>query len=231
MDLHLDARTLNQADYVGLFKIRTEADGEIVVRAGQRGADGLVLDLEWREGGPIEVSDYMSGTKNKNERWIPVPGLQVLEKAWHELAVTFDRRELGMLHLFLDGAELGSQELPILDKANWGQDIWINAIDWDEMDFGFRGKLRRFTVYADALSVKEIAQDIPSASTIQSASLLVKVPVTKSQGMSLFGVMALMVVLLLMVRGRKTLIRDVASYTREGIRKARQISGSHAVKV
>jgi len=56
----------------------------------------------------------------------------------------------------------GDQNIDLVGSSKIGQDIWINARDWDELDTGFRGLLHRFTMHADALTPESINASVTS---------------------------------------------------------------------
>lgn len=78
------------------------------------------------------------------------------------MAITFGRKESGMIKLFVDGKMLANESMPLIASPMIGQEIWFNAQDWNDLDTGFRGSLDRFFMYADALSPKEIGRSLAS---------------------------------------------------------------------
>lgn len=68
------------------------------------------------------------------------------------MAIIFDRKESGMIKLFLDGKLLTNESISLVASPKIGQELWFNALDWDNLDTGFRGSLNRFTMYAGALT-------------------------------------------------------------------------------
>ena len=85
----------------------------------------------------------------------------------HEMAITFDPKTQGSVSLFLDGQSFDNGTLPLVASPKVGQEIWINAEEWDLVDTSFRGTLHRFTMYAEALPPQEIAA--PTASSLQGS--------------------------------------------------------------
>ena len=76
---------------------------------------------------------------------------------------------------------------------------------------GFRGSLRRFTMYADPLSPDNVNQSISA----KYASLLIlptldlhHVPVKKSQGSLLFVLIIFIIGSFFLIRSKKALVRD-----------------------
>ena len=96
--------------------------------------------------------------------------LPELKTGLHELAITHDRRNQGIVSLFLDGRSLANGTLPLIASPKIGQEIWFNAQEWDSLDAGFRGALGRFTMYADALSPDAIARPIASSQQLSKPS-------------------------------------------------------------
>ena len=225
MDLQLEPGTLDGKELVGLFKIRTEDDGDIVVRVGNQRGAGYIMDVEWRDLSRAKAKEVLTLWKTQKRGYIKSPHLRQVQQSWHQMVITFDRREKGELGLYLDGVQMGAQPLALQKESKLGQEIWINAREWDEIDMGFRGSLRRFTVYADALTADNVNQSIP-ANTASSLTLpaldLQRVPVTKSQGSLLFILLAIVVVSFVLARSKKVILRDGLWHAREGIMHLRQ---------
>lgn len=217
----IDPRMLTPGSEAGLFKIRFEGDGEILVRmSGKRKPSQVVFQVDWSEGAKFaeEAKQY---DQQRDIIWVPVSGLRNLQEDLHELAITFDRRDYGGVQIFIDGKEIGSKRLPLIDSFKAGQDIWLNARNWDELDTGFRGLLSRFTMYADALSPEDIANPISYTTAAHTASgLYVNVAHVKETSGSKFlvGVFFMFLLLYLLLQ-RKPLIRDMPWFIREAVRK------------
>ena len=139
------------------------------------------------------------------------PRLANLKTGSHELAISFDRKEQGMISLYLDGENLGNQTLSLIASPKIGQEIWFNAQEWDNLDTGFRGTLNRFTMYADALSPDDIAKPLPSGleggsklSTLSKFRPEISAPqFAASPWALLFPCVLVMLLLAFMVRRRK----------------------------
>lgn len=224
MDVKLDPGTLDGDKLVGLFKIRTERDGDILTRVGNQRGSGYTMDIEWRDLSRSKAKEVLSHWKTQTRGYIQTPDLRQVQQSWHHVAITFDRREKGEMGLYIDGVQMGTQPLSLQKKPDLGQEIWINAREWDEIDMGFRGSLGRFTMYADALTADTVNQTIPA----NAASLLnlpvvdlEHVPVTKPQGSLFFILMVIMALSLVLVRMKKGIVRDGLWHVREGIRRLR----------
>ena len=224
MDLLLDSTALDARDLIGLFKIRTEGDGDIVIRVGHQQDPGYLLEVEWHELDRTESSEILEEETQEIKVQIPSSQLKQLGRSWHSLAVTCDRRNKGTLDVYLDGALLGSTELQLQQEPNFGQEIWINAREWKQFDMGFRGSLRRLTMYADALTAGNVKQTIPN-----NAASLVSLPtmnlhiqrmrLNESQDVLFFLLMVcMMAIALTLVRTKKTFVREGLSYVRGALR-------------
>lgn len=125
------------------------------------------------------------------------------------MAIIFDRKESGMIKLFLDGKLLTNESISLVASPKIGQELWFNALDWDNLDTGFRGSLNRFTMYAGALTpetiVKPLAPMTPRISTL--AADLDLPPVTASPWALLFPCVMVVLLLFFVTRRRKGLIR------------------------
>ena len=86
------------------------------------------------------------------------------------MTITYDRKNQGSISLFIDGQFLANDTLSIIASPKIGQEIWINAREWDQLDTGFRGTLNRFAMYADALPPQVVAA--PISSSLQTPSLM-----------------------------------------------------------
>ena len=138
----------------------------------------------------------------------------------HELALTFDRRKQGVISLYLDGESLATHAVPVVASPKLGQEIWINAQEWDVLDTGFRGTLNRFTMYADVVPPQAIADPIrsftqPSSKLSKLKSTIVGPQVANSSWALLFPCMLLMMVVLFVFRRRKGYLNHLPEYGRK----------------
>lgn len=133
------------------------------------------------------------------------------------MALTFDRRTQGSVNLYLDGKPLANGNLPLVSSPKVGQEIWFNAQDWGILDTGFRGTLRRFTMYADALPASAIAKPIPSPPLVLSKpqeNIDIPMPEATSSPMALLlPFFVVMTLILLVIRRRKGVIMAIPEYT------------------
>jgi hypothetical protein len=133
------------------------------------------------------------------------------------VAITFDRRDRGYVNLFLDGEQIANNSIPLIASPKIGQEIWFNALDWDNLDTGFRGTLNRFTMYADALAPQDIA--LPIKTTSYTAEQISKLKshingshATTSPWAILFPAVIITVLLLFVGRRKKGLIMAIPEY-------------------
>lgn len=211
IDLKLDPGSLDGENPIGIFKIRTEGDGDIVVRLGHEKGSNYKLNVEWRDSSRAKANEVLTQWKSQISAFIKSQDLKQVEQSWHHLAITYDRRQKGELGLFMDGAQIGTQPLPLQTTSKLGQDIWINAREWEEFDMGFRGSLRRFTMYADALTPDNVNQSISASSAISLAIPtlnLPHVPRTRFQGSLLLALIILMILSVFLLRSKKAIVRD-----------------------
>ena len=87
----------------------------------------------------------------------------------NELAITFDRRDTGLIAIYLNGTIIANGSLPLISSSKIGDEIWINAREWLNMDTGFRGSLYRFSMYAGVVPAEELGRPCLS---IQPSSYL-----------------------------------------------------------
>ena len=221
MDLQLDATELNGRKLMGLFKIRTAGDGDIVVRIGHQQEPGYMVEVEWRELSQAEASqDETAAAPHQTKAQIPSSHLKEVGRSWHTLAITCDRREKGTLDVYLDGTWLGAKEMQLQGEPNVGQEIWINAREWKELDMGFRGSLGRFTVYADALTPRTVKQAIPNnaASLVTLPTLNQHVqhgrPLGSQDVLFVLLMMCTMLIALSLARSKRGIVREGLSYVR-----------------
>ncbi len=88
VEFELDPGTLDGKDLVGLFKIRTEADGDIIVRVGNQQGLGYTMDVEWRDVSRAKAREGLTHWKSQTRAFIKTPEVRQLQKSWHQLAVT-----------------------------------------------------------------------------------------------------------------------------------------------
>ena len=209
----------------GLFKIRTEGEGEIVVGMAKRKFPlSMMVDSAWKNSSEPRKKVGQFITPEDEQKWIPASKLRPLERSFHNLAITYDRRVYGNLTVYLDGEKVGSQRLSILGSPKVGQDIWINALEWHQLDMGFRGSLRRFTMYAEALSMQDLAHPV----SISHSSFFPTLDTQRLRGRSspLLALTLFMIGIFFILRSRKILSREIPRYLREMIRRLRQLSDS-----
>lgn len=120
-----------------------QTGGEILIRI--RNDDpfpGVTLNVQWH-GNKLAKEEYQ---RFDDMDWVSAGGLAPPKSGPHEMAIIFDRKESGMIKLFLDGKLLTNESISPVASPKIGQEIWFNALDWDNLDTGFRGSLNRFTM-------------------------------------------------------------------------------------
>ena len=220
--LQMDRHSLSRAKTVGLFKIRTEKNDEILVqiRAG-KGRAGLLLDVRWNSGSAAKADTYH---KNEEANWI-TSGIGPIIDGVHEMTISFDRRDAGKVDLYLDGIGVGNHGLPLIVAPKIGQEIWFNAREWDQLDTGFRGELHRFTMYADALEPGDIASQIKASSTASTnPSIAMPHFSAASSPVFFFPILMLLLFLAFAFRQRKTLRRDIERLVKTVPEMARRLA-------
>lgn len=231
LDLKIQSEVLDAAGGFGLFKIRTRGEGEIVVRIiSQNPPTQYMLDIGWRDTPRVQKANGEFAQSDNEKRQIPAEALHQLGKTFHELAITYDRRLKGQVSVYLDGTSLGTARVPLLASPDRGLDIWINAAEFQDLDMGFRGSLRRFTMYADALSANTMSDkgSLPSIQTalssFSSSAAVKHLSSTRSGsgGSILLALTMIMVLVVFVTRSRRALVREIPWYTREMIRKVRR---------
>lgn len=133
------------------------------------------------------------------------------------MTITLDRKDQGAVNLFLDGKQLANKTIPTIASPKIAQDIWFNAQDWSNLDTGFRGRLERFTMYADILSPEDAA--MPIARTSGTSSMITKLSPsmhstesTTSPWAVLFPCTAVLLFLLYLLRRKKGFLLAIPEY-------------------
>ena len=62
----------------------------------------------------------------------------------------------GTLDILVNNTFVLNAAIPPLHSPKIAQDVWLNALGWDELDCGFRGVVGRMTVFADAVDVGNV---------------------------------------------------------------------------
>ncbi|KAK4692835.1 hypothetical protein P7C71_g4444, partial [Lecanoromycetidae sp. Uapishka_2] len=169
----MDTHKIAEGDGVGLFKIRMDTGGEILIRVkNDNPFPGTTVKVEWR-GNRLAKKEYQS---IDNLDWVSQVGLPDMKTGPHEMIITLDRKDRGAVNLFVDGTLLANKTIPTVASPKIAQDIWFNAQEWSNLDTGFRGTLERFTMYADALTVEDIA--MPIGTTLGTSSKISKLKTT-----------------------------------------------------
>lgn len=135
----------------------------------------------------------------------------------HELTITLDRKDQGAVNLFLDGKLLANKTVPTIASPKIAQDIWFNAQEWSNLDTGFRGTLKRFTMYADTLSPEDVAQPMGSVSATLSKISKLKSSMHLPESSSslwavLFPLLAVLLFLLYLLRKKKGALMAIPEY-------------------
>lgn len=133
------------------------------------------------------------------------------------MAITFDRRDRGYVNLFLDGEQIANNSMPLIASPKIGQEIWFNALDWDNLDTGFRGTLNRFTMYADALTPQDIALPLRTTSYTAEQISKLKSHINGSHAITspwaiFFPAVIITMLLLFLGRRKKGLIMAIPEY-------------------
>lgn len=148
---------------------------------------------------------------------IPFTRLPELTTGLHELTITLDRKDRGAVNLFLDGKLLANKTISTVASPKIAQEIWFNAQNWSTLDTGFRGTLKRLTMYADSLSPEDVAMPIGTASFTSSKISKLTASMHTSDSTSspwaiLFPCVALLLLHLYILRRRKSVLFAVPEY-------------------
>ena len=230
MKLRIHPRSLNSFNGFGLFKIRAENEGDITIGLMRRRqpVSSLMLKLDWNQKSGQANQYGLHPMDEDSERYFPLEDFKPLEDAYHELAVTYDGLRKGTASIYLDGTKLGSQWIRKKNATCIGQDVWVNARDWQELDIGFRGSMRRFTMYADALPREALAIPIPE--TPRMRSLYSEEPTLEVLSIKIFMILFFFLFMFLAIfRRRKILYKTLPFRFRRILREHRRHISEHKV--
>ena len=229
MQIKFDASMFEKPNGFGLFTIRNDPFDDIVIGfKRQKYPSSFSLDFDWNDKPPMQDTTNPHVMGRLEEGWIPTDDLQPLQEAPHEISVTYDAVHNGEASIYLDGSLLATQNIGIRNTSRAGQDVWVNARDWHNMDLGLRGSLQRFTMFADALPEKALQPNCNTsfgsiATTVDDAKspdLFVGIP-------KLFLVLLCILWMMTFVRSRKAISRNLPNYATAFTNKARQNAHAH----
>lgn len=119
------------------------------VTSGTLGSNGLWVYIDKNTNKP---SIY---TETKNASPTLTGSTAVLNNVWQHLAVTYDG---SALTLYLNGANIGSQDITGLDAGRWKKELLLGAnTNGSGYLHGFKGLLDEYKFYSAALTEEEIA--------------------------------------------------------------------------
>ncbi|KAL9638912.1 MAG: hypothetical protein Q9164_001253 [Protoblastenia rupestris] len=153
---------------VGLFKIRHDYAGEIVLTLKSDDLfDGPLLTFHW-------ATSFLVDDKYKTLNditWTSPQRLNLSPNHPNDLAISFDRKTTGQIALYLNNEHIANDTLPLIPSPVIGNEIWLNAREWKELDTGFRGEIYGLKAWGDVVPGSELMKPItalPTSSTSPS---------------------------------------------------------------
>lgn len=169
MKFQLDSSTFDsdqRRDEIGLLKIRMDYAGEILFGLKILPSGLPHLTFSWLgtylTAPPYDTLDNVNWTSPHPLPLSVLPSSPGLTEAPPtDLAITFDRLTTGTIAVYINGKLVANTSLPLLASPKLGNEIWVNAREWDNLDTGFRGSLHRLSFFADVVPADAIARPIP----------------------------------------------------------------------
>jgi len=187
-----------------LAQVRMDDDSKMLLRLIQSGATGNTsIQVEWIAGQGKAVTD--------GEVFIHTSARSVDldDGKWHALQLNWDRKEAGLLTVFIDGSgkekvlqPLLAASVRLLPNAVTGGEIWINALKESELDTGLRARMRYLRTYASphlASWVTSSSWDKNSGSIRLGSDILAVLGWVNDVGVVTWFALCLVVVLLVSV--------------------------------
>ena len=186
LSLSIDPTCLSPRKSTTFLKLRLEHEEELTLSfrlsSDPASSPPISLVLHWST--PSTPGDFHH---NDILTYSSPPELGPLAGAGgsNSLTISLDRLTSGLLNIHLNDDLIATKTLPLIRTPKFAQDIWLNKIGWDDEDAGFRGEVRRMTLWADAIPGENISTTM--AGPVRGAGKDVYTGAGKSWGGGLGG--------------------------------------------
>ncbi|KAI9739253.1 MAG: hypothetical protein M1834_007466 [Cirrosporium novae-zelandiae] len=148
---------------MGLLKIRFDRIGSIslglesVDYSGQNAQTRFQWQPDFEE---IEESGN-EGLRYEGADWrSDINFVNLFDNQFHEITMTWDRLAEGFVKLFIDGKPVSSTPMSLVPTQKVAQEIWLNALNFQTQDLGFRGLINGLKMYSSPLSADVVSAQL-----------------------------------------------------------------------